>query len=333
MSGAQSEIDIAVTRSQVSAAASASAERVLENVSKVIVGKADVVRLCLVAIIARGHVLLEDVPGVGKTVMVRALSRSLDCEFKRIQFTPDLLPSDVTGTSIFNQRSGDFEYREGPIFSQIVLADEINRTSPKTQAALLEALEERSVSFDGVTHELPSPFFVLATQNPIEYEGTFPLPEAQLDRFLLKLAIGYPSPEDELEVLLRGTTGVRVDDLQPVARPEDLIAWQTEAAQVHIDPSLYAYMVEIVQKTRRHAKVYLGVSPRGGLALARAAQAVAFLSQRTYILPDDVKMLCKHVLAHRMMLHPEARFQGVTPHDVIDDILRDTAVPVGVAGK
>jgi len=309
------------------------AEQVLQNVRKVIVGKTEVVRLCLVAIIARGHVLLEDVPGVGKTVLVRALAHSLDCQFKRIQFTPDLLPSDVTGTSVFNQRSGDFEYRPGPIFSQIVLADEINRTSPRTQSALLEALEERSVSFDGVTHALPAPFFVLATQNPIEYEGTFPLPEAQLDRFLLKLSIGYPSIEEELEVLLRGTTGVRVDDLRPVATPEDIATWQRQAMQVRIDPSLYAYAVDIVHKTRQHAKVYLGVSPRGGLALVRAAQAHAYLAGRDYVLPDDLKELAPHVLVHRMMLHPEARFQGLTASHVLQEIMLDSAVPVGSARK
>jgi len=301
---------------------------VLNNVQKVIVGKEEVIRLCLVALIAHGHVLLEDVPGVGKTVLVRALAKSLACQFKRIQFTPDLLPSDVTGTSVFNQKSGEFEYRPGPIFSQVVLADEINRTSPKTQAALLEALEERSVSFDGITHALPAPSFVLATQNPIEYEGTFPLPEAQLDRFLLKLSIGYPSSVDELEVLVRGTTGVHVDDLHSVAGPADILNWQRAASQVRIDASLYAYVVEIVQKTRVHPRVYLGVSPRGGLALSRSSQALAFLAGRDFVLPDDIKQLAPFVLSHRMMLHPESRFQGITAQDVLSEILHDTAVPV-----
>ncbi len=301
---------------------------VIENVGKVIVGKTDVVRLCLVAMITRGHVLLEDVPGVGKTMLVKSLAKSVDCEFKRIQFTPDLLPSDVTGTSIFNQRSGDFEYRPGPIFSQIVLADEINRTSPKTQAALLEALEEGSVSFDGVTHALPTPFFVLATQNPIEYEGTFPLPEAQLDRFLFKLSVGYPSPEQELDVLVRGTTGVVPDDLLPVAMPEDIARWQTEAEKVYIDKSLYEYIVQIVHKTRQHPKVYLGVSPRGAIGLAKASQALAYLYGRDYVIPDDIKYLIPHVFGHRMLLHPEARIGGMTASSLLSEILHDTQVPI-----
>ncbi len=301
---------------------------VIDNVGRVIVGKSDVVRLCLVAMISGGHVIFEDVPGVGKTVLVRSLAKSMDCEFKRIQFTPDLLPSDVTGTAIFNQRIGDFEYREGPIFSQIVLADEINRTSPKTQAALLEALEEHSVSFDGITHTLPSPFFVLATQNPIEYEGTFPLPEAQLDRFLLKLSIGYPTKDEELAVLQRGTTGVAVNDLEPVVAPSDIIRWQQEAAKVLLDPSLYAYIVDIVHNTRHHDKVYLGVSPRGALALARAAQAFAYTSGRSYVIPDDIKTLVYPVFGHRMILHPEARIQGLTAQELLHDIVESVTVPV-----
>ncbi len=303
-------------------------QHVIDHVGQVIVGKSDVVRLCLVAMISRGHVIFEDVPGVGKTVLVRALARSTACEFKRIQFTPDLLPSDVTGTAIFNQRIGDFEYREGPIFSQIVLADEINRTSPKTQAALLEALEEHSVSFDGVTHALPTPFFVLATQNPIEYEGTFPLPEAQLDRFLLKLSVGYPTRDEELDVLLRGTTGVMVQDLSAVVTPEQIIKWQQDAATVFIDSSLYAYIVDIVHKTRYHDKVYLGVSPRGAIALARAAQALAYINGRMFVIPDDIKMLVEPVFGHRMILHPEARIQGQTAKELLDDMVNSVTVPV-----
>lgn len=303
-------------------------QSVLDCVAEMIVGKTDVVVLCLVALISGGHVLLEDVPGVGKTMLVRSLAKSLDCQFKRIQFTPDLLPSDVTGTSIYNQRTGEFEYRPGPIFSQVVLADEINRTSPKTQAALLEALEEHSVSSDGVTHALPAPFFVLATQNPIEYEGTFPLPEAQLDRFLLKLSIGYPTPEEELRILMRGTHGVSLDDLRPVATPEDIVGWRREASRVHIDESLYAYIVEIVSATRKHAKVYLGVSPRGAIGLARAAQSFAFLQGRTYVIPDDIKYLAPHVLSHRLLLQPEARIGGLTSESLLEDILHQTAVPV-----
>ena len=303
--------------------------RVLDSVGRVIVGKRDVAALCLVALISRGHVLLEDVPGVGKTMLVRALAKSLDCTFKRIQFTPDLLPSDVTGTSVFNQGTGGFEFRPGPVFSNVVLADEINRTSPKTQSALLEALEECSVSFDGVTHMLPAPFLVLATQNPIEYEGTFPLPEAQLDRFLLKLTVGYPSPEEELDVLVRGTTGVSVDDLEAVAGPADIAAWQAAAAAVHIDRSLYGYIVDLARRTRRHDRVYLGVSPRGGIALARAAQALALVRGRGFVIPDDVKYLAQSVLSHRLLLWPEARIQGLAAADVLAEILAEAPVPVG----
>ncbi len=301
---------------------------VMDNIGKVIVGKTDVIQLCLVSLIAHGHILLEDVPGVGKTMLVRSLARSLDCQFKRIQFTPDLLPSDVTGTSVFNQRIADFEYRPGPIFGQIVLADEINRTSPKTQAALLEALEEQSVTFDGVTHELPSPFFVLATQNPIEYEGTFPLPEAQLDRFLMKLSVGYPSATEELSVLMRGVDGMDVDSLEPVATPRDIELWQTAVSDVYMDQTIYAYVVDIVGRTRAHPQVYLGVSPRGGIALAKAARAYAYVEGRKFVLPDDVKRLAPYVLSHRILVHPEARIQGISVESLVADILRETPVPV-----
>ncbi|MHB1627479.1 MAG: AAA family ATPase [Bacilli bacterium] len=301
---------------------------VMDNIGKVIVGKTDIIQLCLVSLIARGHILLEDVPGVGKTMLVRSLARSLDCQFKRIQFTPDLLPSDVTGTSVFNQRMADFEYRPGPIFGQIVLADEINRTSPKTQAALLEALEEQSVTFDGVTHELPSPFFVLATQNPIEYEGTFPLPEAQLDRFLMKLSVGYPSPAEEVSVLMRAVDGVDVDSLEPVAAPDDIELWQTAVGDVYMDPTIYAYIVDIVGRTREHPQVYLGVSPRGGIALAKAARAYAYVEGRSFVLPDDIKRLAPYVLSHRVLVHPEARIQGISVELLLADILRETPVPV-----
>ncbi len=301
---------------------------VMDNIGKVIVGKTDIIQLCLVSLIARGHILLEDVPGVGKTMLVRSLARSLDCQFKRIQFTPDLLPSDVTGTSVFNQRMADFEYRPGPIFGQIVLADEINRTSPKTQAALLEALEEQSVTFDGVTHELPSPFFVLATQNPIEYEGTFPLPEAQLDRFLMKLSVGYPSPIEELSVLMRAADGVDVGSLEPVAAPHDIELWQRAVGDVYMDQTIYAYIVDIVGRTREHPQVYLGVSPRGGIALAKAARAYAYVEGRAFVLPDDIKRLAPYVLSHRILVHPEARIQGISVESLLADILRETPVPV-----
>ncbi|MHB1684395.1 MAG: AAA family ATPase [Bacilli bacterium] len=303
-------------------------QAVMDNIGKVIVGKTDVIQLCLVSLIAHGHILLEDVPGVGKTMLVRSLARSLDCQFKRIQFTPDLLPSDVTGTSVFNQRIADFEYRPGPIFGQIVLADEINRTSPKTQAALLEALEEQSVTFDGVTHELPNPFFVLATQNPIEYEGTFPLPEAQLDRFLMKLSVGYPSPTEELSVLARGLDGVDVDSLEPVATPNDIALWQAEVSGVYMDQTIFSYVVDIVGRTRVHPQVYLGVSPRGGIALAKAARAYAYIEGREFVLPDDIKRLAPYVLSHRILVHPEARIQGISAESLLADILRETPIPV-----
>lgn len=306
----------------------ATIQAVMDNIGKVIVGKTDVIQLCLVSLIARGHILLEDVPGVGKTMLVRSLARSLDCQFKRIQFTPDLLPSDVTGTSVFNQRIADFEYRPGPIFGQIVLADEINRTSPKTQAALLEALEEQSVTFDGVTHELPNPFFVLATQNPIEYEGTFPLPEAQLDRFLMKLSVGYPSPTEELSVLTRGLDGVDVDSLEPMATPHDIALWQAEVSGVYMDQTIFSYVVDIVGRTRVHPQVYLGVSPRGGIALAKAARAYAYVEGREFVLPDDIKRLAPYVLSHRILVHPEARIQGISAESLLADILRETPVPV-----
>ena len=303
-------------------------QAVMDNIGKVIVGKTDVIQLFLVSLIARGHILLEDVPGVGKTMLVRSLARSLDCQFKRIQFTPDLLPSDVTGTSVFNQRIADFEYRPGPIFGQIVLADEINRTSPKTQAALLEALEEQSVTFDGVTHELPDPFFVLATQNPIEYEGTFPLPEAQLDRFLMKLSVGYPSPTEELSVLMRGLDGIDVDSLEPMATPNDIALWQAEVSGVYMDQTIFSYVVDIVGRTRVHPQVYLGVSPRGGIALAKAARAYAYVEGREFVLPDDIKRLAPYVLSHRILVHPEARIQGISAESLLADILRETPVPV-----
>nr|NNM89276.1 MoxR family ATPase [Bacilli bacterium] len=305
-------------------------QHLIDNIKQVIVGKEKVIRLLLVALISRGHVLVEDVPGVGKTMLVRSLAKSLACDFKRIQFTPDLLPSDVTGTAIFNQRSGDFEYREGPIFSQIVLADEINRTSPKTQSALLEALEEHSVSFDGVTHALPQPFFVLATQNPIEYEGTFPLPEAQLDRFLLKVSLGYPTKEEEEIVLTRGTQGIRVDTLQAVIQPTDILAWQEAAEAVYIDPTLLRYIIEIAHKTREHEKIYLGVSPRASIALAKAAKAYAFTFGRSYVIPDDLKALFEPVFTHRLLLHPEARLQGYTPLQLLSEIIEHVEVPVFV---
>ncbi|KUO96011.1 AAA family ATPase [Ferroacidibacillus organovorans] len=302
--------------------------QVMDHVSTVIVGKAREIELCFVALLAKGHVLLEDVPGVGKTRLVKSIAQSLDCQFKRIQFTPDLLPSDVTGISVYNQGTHDFEYREGPIFSQIVLVDEINRTSPRTQAALLESLEERAVTFDGVTRLLPTPFFVLATQNPIEYEGTFPLPEAQLDRFLLKISLGYPSKDEEFQILERSLAGTFGQDLEPLATQNDILAWQALASRVFVDQGLLRYAVDLVARTRTHESVYLGVSPRGAIGLLHAAQALATLRGRDYLLPDDLKEVAPYVLPHRMILKPDARLRQITEATVVAEILASQPVPV-----
>lgn len=302
-------------------------EPVLNNIRKVIVGKDDVIRLVLTALLASGHCLIEDVPGVGKTMLVRATAKTLGCQFRRIQFTPDLLPSDVTGVSIYNQKTGAFEFRSGPIFGQVVLADEINRTSPKTQSALLQALEERSVSADGETFDLPSPFFVLATENPIEFEGTFPLPEAQLDRFLMKLQMGYPTEEEELQILAGQSMQHPIEDLQAVAGPETVLAWRRQVREVRVEAQLQRYIVSLVARTRAHGDVYLGASPRASLALFRSAQAFAFLADRTYVLPDDVRHLAPYVLSHRLLLTADARLSGLHPQAVVKELLSMIPVP------
>ncbi|MBL0389224.1 MoxR family ATPase [Tumebacillus sp. ITR2] len=301
---------------------------VVSNVEQVIVGKSRAVQLCLVALLCDGHVLLEDVPGVGKTMLVRSLAKSLGCSFKRIQFTPDLLPSDVTGISIYNQKTSDFEFRPGPILANVVLADEINRTSPKTQSALLEAMEESNVTVDGVTYKLPSPFLVMATQNPIEYEGTFPLPEAQLDRFLLKLNLGYPSQQDEIDMLSRQQMAHPIDSIQQVTDLETLQEMQRKAREVHVDESLRSYIVNITTETRKHQAVYLGASPRGSLALFKASQALAFVLGRNYVVPDDIKQLVPVTLGHRIILKSEARLGGQSVEQVLSDILKGIPVPV-----
>jgi MoxR-like ATPase len=308
---------------------------VVDNISEVIVGKEEVIRLLLVALLAGGHCLIEDVPGVGKTMLVRAAARTLGCEFRRIQFTPDLLPSDVTGISVYNQKTQEFEFRPGPIFGQIVLADEINRTSPKTQAALLEALEERAVSADGQRYPLPSPFFVLATENPIDFEGTFPLPEAQLDRFLLKFSMGYPSLSDEMAILDRQRTSHPIDLLQPVVGPEEVLEWRRQAAEVYVEPALGEYLVRIVQATRQHKSVYLGASPRASLALFKAAQALALVCGRSYVVPDDIRYLAPYVLEHRVLLSADARLSGVEVSRLVQDLVADIPVPMpkGVARR
>ncbi|MCL6454135.1 MAG: MoxR family ATPase [Alicyclobacillus sp.] len=301
---------------------------VVDSIERVIVGKGEVVRLVFVALLAGGHCLIEDVPGVGKTMLVRALAKSLGCDFRRIQFTPDLLPSDVTGVSIYNQKNQEFEFRRGPVFGQIVLADEINRTSPKTQSALLEALEERHVTADGQTYALPQPFIVLATENPIEFEGTFPLPEAQLDRFLLKFSMGYPSVKDELSILDRQRHHHPIDDLTPVARPEDVLGWREQVAAVHVEDAIREYLVGIVQATRAHEQVYLGASPRASIALFKAAQALAFACGRSYVVPDDIRYLAPYVLSHRILLAPDARLAGVAVTAVVERILEAQPVPM-----
>lgn len=303
-------------------------EKIIRNIEKVMIGKREIAELSIVSLLAGGHVLLEDVPGVGKTMMVRALSKSLGASFKRIQFTPDLLPSDVIGVSVYNPKTLQFEFRPGPIVGNIVLADEINRTSPKTQAALLESMEESSVTVDGETLLLPKPFFVMATQNPIEYEGTYPLPEAQLDRFLLKIKMGYPTKDEEIEVLRRAENSVPIDEIAAVLSIEQLIELKKQVKQVHVGDNIKEYIVSLAQHTRFHENVYLGVSPRASIALMRASQSYAFMKGRDYVVPDDVQYLAKFVFGHRLILKPEARYEGVTEEQVIDRVLRFVNVPV-----
>lgn len=303
-------------------------EKIIRNIEKVMIGKREIAELSIVSLLAGGHVLLEDVPGVGKTMMVRALSKSLGASFKRIQFTPDLLPSDVIGVSVYNPKTLQFEFRPGPIVGNIVLADEINRTSPKTQAALLESMEESSVTVDGETLSLPKPFFVMATQNPIEYEGTYPLPEAQLDRFLLKIKMGYPTKDEEIEVLRRAENSVPIEEITAVLSIDQLIELKKQVKQVHVGDNIKEYIVSLAQHTRFHENVYLGVSPRASIALMRASQSYAFMKGRDYVVPDDVQYLAKFVFGHRLILKPEARYEGVTEEQVIDRVLRFVNVPV-----
>ncbi len=303
------------------------ADRITENVERVIIGKHTEVQLTVVGLLAQGHMLIEDVPGVGKTMLAKSLSRSIGCSFKRIQFTPDMLPSDVTGVSVFNQKTREFEFRPGPIHAQIVVTDEINRATPKTQAALLEAMEERQVTVDGTTYPMERPFLVLATQNPIEYEGTFPLPEAQLDRFLLRISLGYPEKEDEIRVLDSQQYQHPVDLIEQVVSVQELIAMQERIKDVYVDPLIKAYIVELVRQTRRHPDVYLGASPRGSLAMYHAGQARAAVLGRDYVIPDDIKALAPAALAHRIIIGPAARIKDVDARSVVQEIIQGVPVP------
>ncbi len=303
------------------------AERIIENVETVIVGKRRELRLAVTALICGGHMLIEDVPGVGKTMLARALAASTGCSFRRIQFTPDLLPSDISGVSIYNQKSGDFEFRAGPIIAQVVLADEVNRATPKTQSALLEAMEERQVTVDGVTHKLPLPFMVMATQNPIEYEGTFPLPEAQLDRFLIRVHLGYPHPTDEVLVLDQQQHRHPVESVSQVTDATEILQLQNAVKEIYVDPLIKQYIVALANATREHEAAYLGASPRGSLALFRTSQARALLDGRDFVTPDDVKDLALVTLGHRIILSPGAKVKGATAADVVQACLNRVPVP------
>jgi len=303
------------------------AERIIENVEKVIFGKHEVVQLTLIALLSDGHLLIEDVPGVGKTMLARSLATSIGCRFQRIQFTPDMLPSDLTGVSIYNQKIQEFEFRSGPLMAQIVLTDEINRATPKTQSALLEAMEERQITVDGVTHPLERPFLVMATQNPIEYEGTFPLPEAQLDRFLMRISLGYPDSEQEIEIMDAQQYHHPIEDLDQVIDVEELVWGQQQIRDVYIDPLIKEYIVNLVSATRQHPDIYLGASPRGSLALYRTCQARGVIQGRDYAIPDDVKALAEMTLAHRLIVSPSARIKDVDPRSVVAEILDTLPVP------
>jgi MoxR-like ATPase len=308
------------------------ANRVIENVERVIIGKRDTVSLTLIGLIAQGHLLIEDVPGVGKTMLARSIAKSIGCSFRRIQFTPDMLPSDVTGVSVFNQKTLEFEFRPGPVMAQIVLTDEINRATPKTQSALLEAMEERQATVDGVTYPMKRPFLVMATQNPIEYEGTFPLPEAQLDRFMLRISLGYPNKEDEQKILDAQQFRHPIEELDQAVTVDELLDAQEQVKQVHVDDLIKTYIVDLVGMTREHPDAYLGASPRGSITLYKTAHVRAAMDGRDYVIPDDVKALSMVALAHRLIVSPSARIKDVDPRAVVEDVLQSVPVPGARSG-
>src|SRR6266540_3828750 len=310
------------------AEAAQAAQAIVDNLARVVHAPEDTLRLCVLCLISEGHLIIEDFPGVGKTMLAKALARSLDASFSRIQFTPDLLPSDVTGVNVFNQRSNEFEFRPGPVFANLLLVDEINRASPKTQSALLECMQENQVTIDGTTYELARPFMVMATQNPIEYEGTYPLPEAQLDRFTMRVAIGYPPLSEEAKMLTEQTSDPPLEELEPVSDAPEVVAVVEQAKRIYVEETLNRYVVARVQQTRSDERLYLGASPRAGIALLRVAKARALADGRDYLLPDDVKAVAEFVLAHRLILAPEAHSAGLTGADLVRDALAKTPVPV-----
>ena len=303
------------------------AAQIAAGIGSVILGKEEVIRACVVALLAGGHLIIEDFPGVGKTLLAKSLAKTIDCRFARVQFTPDLLPGDVTGVTVFNQKSGEFEFRPGPIFANIVLADEINRASPKTQSSLLECMEERQATIDSVTHPIDPPFMVIATQNPIEYEGTYPLPEAQLDRFMMRLSLGYPSPEAEEKIIHEQTSHDPLAELGPVLDGAEVLAMTQAVTRVRVAPALRGYVVDLLAATRQQREIYLGASPRAGIALTRAAKALALLRGRDFVVPKDIKDLAVRVLAHRLMLSPDAKVHGVSAENVVARLLETVPVP------